>query len=194
MRQPAMMIGAAVTMALFGVLTFVDLPWLNGLTSSDLIHLTLASLTCRSPRLSEAPRNIAGIAAATLLFAALLVLLDGPIWLVKLVPTQDGPVHLAQADLIARFGWGGALQEPAASFYQWNPRIEPNSAIYLLLAGLIRLTGDALMANTLFLSLYGLLWIAAAFAVCRSETERPMLADPAVAAAGVRRLHPLGIL
>jgi hypothetical protein len=123
----------------------------------------------------EAPRNLTGVVAATLLFAALAVLLDGPVWLVKLVPTQDGPVHLAQADLIARFGWGGALQEPAASFYQWNPRIEPNSAIYLLLAGLIRLTGDALMANTLFLSLYGLLWIAAAFVVCRSETERPML-------------------
>jgi hypothetical protein len=123
----------------------------------------------------EAPRSVAGIAAVTLLFAALLVLLDGPLWLVKLVPTQDGPVHLAQADLIARFGWGGALQEPAASFYQWNPRIEPNSAVYLLLAGLIRLTGDALVANTLFLSLYGLLWIAAAFAVCRGETERPML-------------------
>jgi hypothetical protein len=44
-----------------------------------------------------------------------------------------------------------------------------------LLAGLIRLTGDALMANTLFLSLYGLLWIGAAFVVCRAETERPML-------------------
>jgi hypothetical protein len=123
----------------------------------------------------EAPRSVAGIAAIALLFAALLVLLDGPLWLVKLVPTQDGPVHLAQADLIARFGWGGALQEPAASFYRWNPRIEPNSAIYLLLAGLIRLTGDALMANTLFLSLYGLLWIAAAFAACRGETGRPML-------------------
>jgi len=27
-------------LALFGILTFVDLPWLNGLTSSDLIHLT----------------------------------------------------------------------------------------------------------------------------------------------------------
>jgi hypothetical protein len=110
-----------------------------------------------------------------LLFAGLLVLLDGPVWLVKLVPTQDGPVHLAQADLIARFGWGGMMQEPAASFYQWNPRIEPNSAIYLLLAGLIRLTGDALVANTLFLSLYGLLWMVAAFAVCRAETERPLL-------------------
>src|SRR5580692_12841736 len=125
---------------------------------------------------SAVPRvNVAAIATAALLFAALVLLLDGPVWLVNLVPTQDGPVHLAQADLIARFGWGGALQEPAASFYQWNPRIEPNSAIYLLLAGLIRLTGDALIANTLFLSLYGLLWVAAAFAICRAETERPML-------------------
>ena len=129
-----------------------------------------------------------------LLFAALAVLLDGPIWLVKLVPTQDGPVHLAQADLIARFGWGGALQEPAASFYQWNPRIEPNSAIYLLLAGLIRLTGDALIANSLFLSLYGLLWIAAAYVVSPRGDRAADPADAAVAAAGVRRLHPLGIL
>jgi hypothetical protein len=123
----------------------------------------------------DTPRNTVAVVTTALLFAALAVLLDGPIWLVKLVPTQDGPVHLAQADLIARFGWGGTLQEPAASFYQWNPRIEPNSAIYLLLAGLIRLTGDALIANSLFLSLYGLLWIAAAYAVCRAETERPIL-------------------
>src|SRR5436190_12200861 len=122
----------------------------------------------------ESPRSIVGIVTTALLFVALAVLLDGPIWLVKLVPTQDGPVHLAQADLIARFGWGGALQEPAASFYQWNSRIEPNSAIYLLLAGLIRLTGDALVANSLFLSLYGLLWIGAAFTIARSETERPV--------------------
>ena len=56
-----------------------------------------------------------------------------------------------------------------------DPRIEPNSAIYLLLAGLIRLTGDALLAHTLFLSLYGLLWIVAAYAVSRAETERPLL-------------------
>ena len=123
----------------------------------------------------ETPKANVGVVAVALLFAALLVLLDGPIWLVKLVPTQDGPVHLAQADLIARFGWGGALQEPAASFYQWNSRIEPNSAIYLLLAGLIRLTGDALVAHSLFLSLYGLLWLVAAHTVSRAETERPLL-------------------
>ncbi|QPF82077.1 hypothetical protein IC762_20060 [Bradyrhizobium genosp. L] len=123
----------------------------------------------------ETSKTNVGIVTAALLFTGLLVLLDGPIWLVKLVPTQDGPVHLAQADLIARFGWGGALAEPAASFYQWNPRIEPNSAIYLLLAGLIRLTGDPLVANSLFLSLYGLLWIVAAFVAGRAETDRPML-------------------
>ena len=41
MRQPALLIGAALTMALFGVLSFVNLPWLNGLTSSNLIHLGL---------------------------------------------------------------------------------------------------------------------------------------------------------
>jgi 4-hydroxybenzoate polyprenyltransferase len=39
MRRPAILLGAAVTLALFGVLTFVDLPSLNALTSSDLIHL-----------------------------------------------------------------------------------------------------------------------------------------------------------
>jgi hypothetical protein len=130
-------------------------------------------MTITAPSLST--RSIAGGAAATLLLLALVLLLDGPVWLVKLVPSQDGPVHLAQADLIARFGWRGVLQEPAASFYQWNPRIEPNSAVYLLLAALIRLSGDALVANTLFLTLYGLFWIAAAWVASQTETERPWL-------------------
>ena len=126
---------------------------------------------------SAAPRiNVAAVATAALLFAALVLLLDGPVWLVNLVPTQDGPVHLAQADLIARFGWGGALAEPAASFYQWNPRIEPNFAIYAVIAGIIRLTGDALLANSIFLMLYGLTWVVAAFAVAHTESRKPALA------------------
>jgi hypothetical protein len=126
---------------------------------------------------STAPRvNVAAVATAVLLFAALVLLLDGPVWLVNLVPTQDGPVHLAQSDLIARFGWGGALAEPAASFYQWNPRIEPNFAIYAVIAGLIRLTGDALLANSIFLTLYGLVWVMAAFAIAHTESKRPTLA------------------
>jgi hypothetical protein len=120
--------------------------------------------------------NVAAITIGTLLFVVLLALLDGPIWLVKLVPTQDGPVHLAQSDMIARFGWGGALSGPAATFYQWNPRIEPNTGIYVLIAALIRLTGSALIANSLFLTLYGLIWIVAAYAIGHSECKRPLLA------------------
>jgi hypothetical protein len=126
---------------------------------------------------STVPRaSVAAIATAALLFAALVVLLDGPVWLVNLVPTQDGPVHLVQSDLIARFGWGGALAEPAASFYQWNPRVEPNFAIYAVIAGLIRLTGDALLANSIFLMLYGLVWVGAAFAIAHAESKKPTLA------------------
>lgn len=37
MRKPAMLLGAALTMALFGILTFIDLPWLASFTSSSLI-------------------------------------------------------------------------------------------------------------------------------------------------------------
>src|SRR5580704_2889556 len=125
---------------------------------------------------STIPRaSVAAVATAALLFAALVVLLDGPVWLVNLVPTQDGPVHLVQSDLIARFGWGGTLSEPAASFYQWNPRVEPNFAIYAVIAGLIRLTGDALLANSIFLMIYGLVWVAATFAIAHAESKRPTL-------------------
>jgi hypothetical protein len=131
----------------------------------------MSSIASAVPRL-----NVAAVATAALLFAALVLLLDGPVWLVNLVPTQDGPVHLAQADLIARFGWGGTLSEPAASFYQWNPRIEPNFAIYAVIAGLIRLTGDALLANSIFLMLYGLTWVVAAFAIAHTESKKPTLA------------------
>jgi 4-hydroxybenzoate polyprenyltransferase len=38
-RRPGVLIGAAFTMALFVVMTFVNLPWLEGLTSSALIHV-----------------------------------------------------------------------------------------------------------------------------------------------------------
>jgi hypothetical protein len=131
----------------------------------------MSSIASAVPRL-----NVAAVAASVLLFAALVLLLDGPVWLVNLVPTQDGPVHLAQSDLIARFGWGGTLAEPAASFYQWNPRIEPNFAIYAVIAGLIRLTGDALIAHSIFLMLYGLTWVVAAFAIAHTEGKKPALA------------------
>jgi hypothetical protein len=51
-------------------------------------------------------------------FAALAMtaILVAPLWLVAVVPVQDGYIHLAQSTMIARFGWGGALSGPAATF------------------------------------------------------------------------------
>ncbi len=106
---------------------------------------------------------------------AMALLLLAPVWLVQVVPTQDGPIHLIQADMIARFGWGGTLAEPVASFYQWNARIEPNYSVYALLAVLIRLAGDPLLAQSLYLTLYGAFYALAAFWAARAETERPLL-------------------
>jgi hypothetical protein len=117
----------------------------------------------------EAPRNIAGIVAAALLFAALAVLLDGPVWLVKLVPTQDGPVHLAQADLIARFGWGGARRPDQAD----RRRADRQYA----LPQPVRAALDRRRVRGV-----------------PQRNRAANVADPVVAAAGFRRVHPLGIL
>ena len=107
-------------------------------------------------------------------YAAALVLI-APVLIVDVVPTQDGPVHLAQSAMIAWFGWGGALPEPIATFYQWNPQIEPNYSVYAILAGLIRIFGDPLVAHTAYLGVYGALFAAAAAMAVKCETDRRLL-------------------
>ena len=113
--------------------------------------------------------------AFMLIACAVALVLVAPIWLVEVVPTQDGPIHLAQADLIARFGWGGILSEPTRIFYEWNARIEPNYSVYAVLAALIRVTGDAFVAQSAYLTLYGLFSVLAAYWAARAETDRPLL-------------------
>ncbi|MCZ0734868.1 hypothetical protein [Phreatobacter sp. AB_2022a] len=113
--------------------------------------------------------------AFMLIACAVALVLVAPIWLVDVVPTQDGPIHLAQADMIARFGWGGVLSEPTRTFYEWNARIEPNYSVYAVLAALIRMTGDAFRAQSVYLTLYGLFAVLAAYWAARAETDRPLL-------------------
>lgn len=86
-----------------------------------------------------------------------------PILLAPIVPTQDGPVHLALSEMIARYGWGGALSGAAAEFLAWNPRVEPNIGAYAVLVGLRVVTGDPLLALTGFLFVHVALWLAAAW-------------------------------
>jgi hypothetical protein len=135
-----------------------------------------------------APRNIARIATAALAFVALALLLDSPLWLV----TGADPGRPVSGAGRSDRPLAGAARSRAGGLFHRGIRIEPNSAIYLLLAGLIRLTGDALLAHTLFLSLYGLFWIVAAYAVSAPRLNAAA-ADAVAAAARVRRLHPLPI-
>ena len=64
-------------------------------------------MTAKTAIAEPAPVSTAtGFALICLAVALVLIV---PVWLVDIVPTQDGPIHLTQADMIARFGWGGAL-------------------------------------------------------------------------------------
>ncbi|QCI68141.1 hypothetical protein [Phreatobacter stygius] len=130
-------------------------------------------MTAKAATAESAPLSTpAGLVLIALAVALVLV---APIWLVDIVPTQDGPIHLTQADMIARFGWGGVLSEPARTFYEWNARVEPNYSVYAILAALIRLTGDPLLGQSVYLTLYGLFSVVAAYWATRAETDRPLL-------------------
>ncbi len=130
-------------------------------------------MTAKTAIAEPAPVSTAtGFALICLAVALVLIV---PVWLVDIVPTQDGPIHLTQADMIARFGWGGALSEPTRTFYEWNARIEPNYSVYIILAALIRMTGDTLVAQSVYLTLYGLFSVLAAYWAARAETDRPLL-------------------
>jgi hypothetical protein len=91
------------------------------------------------------------------------IVLALPILIVPIVPTQDGPVHLALAEVIARHGWGGDVTGPAATFLTWNPRVEPNIGAYAVLAAARAVTGDPLTALSVFFLVHISLWLGAAW-------------------------------
>lgn len=108
---------------------------------------------------------------AVLLVLAFLAL-AAPGFGVRIVPTQDGPIHLAMADIIARYGWYGPLGGTVGETYVWNERLDPNLLVYLVLALLIRLAGDPFIGHQLFVGLYAIFFFLAALLVARSEGRR----------------------
>lgn len=105
---------------------------------------------------------------AALLVLALLALV-APGFGVRIVPTQDGPIHLAMADIIARYGWYGPLGGTVGETYVWNERLDPNLLVYLVLALLIRWTGDPFIGHQVFVGLYAIFFFLAALLLARSE-------------------------
>jgi len=113
------------------------------------------------------------LATLTLAFIALVA----PGLGVRVVPTQDGPIHLAQADIIARNGWYGPLQGTVGDVYVWNRRLDPNLLVYVVLALLIRWAGDPFIGHQVFVGLYACLFFAVALLVARSEALRSATVD-----------------
>src|SRR5438876_8283038 len=84
------------------------------------------------------------------LFAFLLAVHLAPVWSFAVFPSQDGPAHLENANVIRRY------HEPAGvlfrEYYVLNGRLEPNWVGHLALAGLLRVVPPA-TAEKLLVSL-----------------------------------------
>jgi hypothetical protein len=94
----------------------------------------------------------------TVLFWLLAVLCVLPVWSFRYVPTQDGPSHLANAQILRDYGNAVAGYE---AIFEIRDDPIPNWTSHLLLAGLLYLF-PALIAEKVLVSLY-LLGFAGAF-------------------------------
>lgn len=81
-----------------------------------------------------------------------------PIWAFRYVPTQDGPSHVFNAQVLREYGHSAAGYE---DFFELRPDPLPNLTSHVLLAGLLYLF-PPLIAEKLLVSLY-VLGFAAAF-------------------------------
>lgn len=70
-------------------------------------------------------------------FALLLALCVLPVWTVAHFPSNDGPVHVFIAKLLAGDLGRGVYPE----YFRLNPSVEPNALVHVLLAGLVRVFG-----------------------------------------------------
>jgi hypothetical protein len=94
----------------------------------------------------------------TVAFGALALLYVLPLWSFRYLPTQDGPSHLDNAQILKDYGDPGAGYQP---FYEIRPDPLPNLTSHLLLVGLLYVA-PPLWAEKILVSLY-VLGFAAAF-------------------------------
>jgi hypothetical protein len=89
-----------------------------------------------------------------LLFAVLLVLHVGPLWWFPFFPSQDGPAHVENAEILRTYG--RADRPLLRTFYEINTRPDPNWFGHLVLAALLAVF-PPLAAEKLLLTGYLLL-------------------------------------
>jgi hypothetical protein len=109
-----------------------------------------------------------------LLFLALIVVHLIPIWAFKYFPSQDGPAHLANANLIREYDQPDRTAFRA--YYVLNKNLTPNWFGHLVLAGLLSLI-PMLVAEKVFLSGYVILLpISVRYAVSAVRPDSAFLA------------------
>ncbi|MGI9472012.1 MAG: hypothetical protein ACR2NZ_10790, partial [Rubripirellula sp.] len=87
---------------------------------------------------------------AALLYGLIAVLLV-PLWTTKFVPSQDGPLHIANA--VTLVNYSGAEWETAREFYQLNDPRFP-TWLFPLALGWLATISSPLIAEKLLLSIY----------------------------------------
>jgi hypothetical protein len=87
----------------------------------------------------------------SLAFAGLIAASLVPIWAFTYFPSQDGPSHLNNANILRLYPWRDLAS--FRDFYSINFYPLPNWTVHLLLAGLMNVF-PALVAEKLFLSIY----------------------------------------
>lgn len=96
-------------------------------------------------------------------FVALTVLYTTPAWVVRFVPTTDGPCHLYNAWILRHMA--DAAHYPAVSYFEIVRQPLPNWLTHLLLAGLMwlvpPLVAEKLLISGYVLLLMGGLWYVA---------------------------------
>jgi hypothetical protein len=112
-----------------------------------------------SPRRSSVAASGRSLALAIGL-GVLVLLAMLPVWMVEYFPSQDGPTHLVIADVWSRY------DEPntdlSRAYFTRNAHVEPNFAVYPLLALFSQLTESG-TAEKLLVSLFAILSAAAGF-------------------------------
>ncbi len=110
------------------------------------------------PGSERAPRSWLARHAEAVAFWALALAHLVPIWAFRYVPTQDGPAHVFNAQVLREYGQSAAGYE---QYFELRPDPLPNLTSHLLLAGLLYVF-PPLVAEKLLVSLY-VLGFAGAF-------------------------------
>jgi hypothetical protein len=111
----------------------------------------------------------ASVGGEKVIFCLLVLSYLFPLWAFRYIPTQDGPSHLANAEIMKKYDDAGA--ERLRAFFVLNIKPIPNLLYHLLLAGLLYVFRP-LLAEKILLSAYVIIFAFALRALGKAAGGR----------------------